>query len=388
MASLLAGVDRTYLTESELVVLLQARARLLNHFQAELFADMVAVGDAVAQAIGCLDPEFEADEVRAALCLTSATAQNQMTLARNLFRNFPVLWDAMRAGHLDLARVRVILDGVVGLTPDLARQVVDQILPTAPELTTGQLRARLAKLVISVDPEAASTRYQERVKDRRVWAGPNPDGTANLFGLDLPADRVAEAMSRIHDLARQVSDGRTADQVRADVFLDLLNGNAGDSASRGGAVDLRVDLTTLAGLDDKPGEIPGWGPVIADVARQVAESQPNAKWLVTVTGDEGQVVWTGTTRRRPDTALRRYIHASRPTCVFPGCRMPARQSDIDHTKAWSEGGRTDPSNLAPLCRHDHRLKHEAGWKLEKIRPGTWLWTSPLERTYRVGPSPP
>ncbi|HEX5722443.1 MAG TPA: hypothetical protein VFZ06_06805, partial [Acidimicrobiia bacterium] len=38
----------------------------------------------------------------------------------------------------------------------------------------------------------------------------------------------------------------------------------------GGSVELRVDLETLAGLTEAPGELSGLGPVISDIARQVA----------------------------------------------------------------------------------------------------------------------
>ena len=106
------------------------------------------------------------------------------------------------------------------------------------------------------------------------------------------------------------------------------------------------------------------------------------QWRFTVTDpDSGQVVWNGTTRRRPTATERRYIQARQPVCVFPGCRMPARDSDLDHTHDYAKGGRTHPHNLGPLCRHHHRLKHQAGWKLEQPTPGTFTWTSPLGHTY-------
>jgi hypothetical protein len=152
-------------------------------------------------------------------------------------------------------------------------------------------------------------------------------------------------------------------------------------------VDIRVDLTTLTGLDDNPAEIPGWGPVIADVARQVAVEQDRAQWQVTVTDQSGDLVQVGTTRRRPTTSQRRKVEAVAPTCVFPGCRMPARQSDLDHRNAWADGGPTEEDNLEPLCRHDHRLKH-AGWKLDKLETGEYRWTSPLRLKYTVDPRAP
>ena len=32
-------------------------------------------------------------------------------------------------------------------------------------------------------------------------------------------------------------------------------------------MDLQLQLTTLIGLNDNPGLIPGWGPILADIAR-------------------------------------------------------------------------------------------------------------------------
>ncbi len=66
------------------------------------------------------------------------------------------------------------------------------------------------------------------MEGRRVVMEPSVDGTAHLFGLDLPPDRVQAAMRRIADLAQDLKTGdetRTIDQLRADIFLDLLNGN-------------------------------------------------------------------------------------------------------------------------------------------------------------------
>ena len=155
-----------------------------------------------------------------------------------------------------------------------------------------------------------------------------------------------------------------------------------------GVVDVRVDLTTLVQLDDNPADIPGWGPVIADIARQVVTEQEGAEWRFTVTDpDTGQVVHNGITRRRPKAGQRRDVEARHQACVFPGCRMPARDSDLDHRRAWFDGGPTEEANLAPLCRNDHLLKHN-GWRVEKIGPGVFGWTSPLGLAYVVESRPP
>jgi hypothetical protein len=200
-------------------------------------------------------------------------------------------------------------------------------------------------------------------------------------------------MCRINHLAQRAKrkgDRRGIDQIRADIFLDLLTGHHYErsSGTEQSVVDIRVDLTTLMDLDDQPGDIPGWGPVIADITRQLIGDADKAEWRVAVE-HEGQLVDVITTRRRPTQAQKRVVETRNPTCVFPGCRMPARQSDLDHENPWAVTHRTHTSGLEPLCRHHHKLKHR-GWKLEKhpTRPGYYNWTSPLGHTYTTGPDPP
>ncbi len=212
----------------------------------------------------------------------------------------------------------------------------------------------------------------------------NPDGTANLLALNLPPESVTAMLERVNRLAKVAKtkdDTRSLDQTCADVFSDLVTGR-GLSTAAAGSVDITVDLATLTGLSEVPGEIPGWGAVIADIARQVALANEGGEWRCSVTDPAtGGVLWNGTTRRRPSASERRHVLARRPVCVFPGCRMPARDSDLDHTVEYSKGGRTHPHNLGPLCRYHHRLRHEAGWRIEQPTPGRFVWTSPLGHTY-------
>ena len=60
---------------------------------------------------------------------------------------------------------------------------------------------------------------------------------------------------------------------------------------------------------------------------------------------------------------------------------------MDHTEDHGRGGETVEENLAPACRHDHRGKHEAGWRLEQPTPGHLRWTSRLGHTYNIEPKP-
>ena len=43
-------------------------------------------------------------------------------------------------------------------------------------------------------------------------------------------------------------------------------------------------------------------------------------------------------------------------------------------------------NLAPLCRHHHRLKTHAGWRYWKLAPDTYLWIDPHGLMYARTPT--
>jgi hypothetical protein len=83
--------------------------------------------------------------------------------------------------------------------------------------------------------------------------------------------------------------------------------------------------------------------------------------------------------------LRAFLTQRDLTCRFHGCRVPARRCDVDHTVAWADGGATDATNLASLCRKHHTVKHESRWVVEQLGHGVLAWTSPRGRTYLTTP---
>ncbi len=334
--------------------------------------------------------EFASTEMAAALNLTRRAADADMGLAYQLCERLPAVWKALDEGRIDVRRAREFDNQTAHLSTGEARDLVDRVIADATDLTTGQLRARLQRLCLEVDPQAAKTRYDEGVGERRLQREANPDGTASLLVLNLAPNKTGAAFTKINDLAqrlKQKGDPRTMDQIRADVFLDLLIGGHRAKTSRKGVVDIRVDLKTLTELTEIPGELAGYGPVIADIARQIALDQPDAEFRFAVTSDDGQIVHVGTTKRRPTASMKRLVHAQHPTCVFRGCRMPATDCDIDHTIAVSDGGPATDCNLAPLCRYHHRAKHDGGWKYVIHRDG-FTFTSPLGHIYTTSGIPP
>jgi hypothetical protein len=76
-------------------------------------------------------------------------------------------------------------------------------------------------------------------------------------------------------------------------------------------------------------------------------------------------------------------------CVHPWCQTDARACDLDHIIEYLEmtrggpPGQTHPDNLAPLCRRHHRAKTRRRWRYRRQPDGSYLWTGPHQRQYRV-----
>jgi hypothetical protein len=393
LGAYLSNVDVNRLSGYDRVVVLRAHQRMVSHYQARLFADMVAIRDAYSD----MGDDREsaamsgADEIRCALHLTRYSGDVEMSFALDLAERLPKVLRMLSEGVIDYRRARVIEHETCHLSVAVAQGVVERIGESALVMTTGELGARIRKLCIEANPDDAKDRYERAVTGRKLVAEATVDGTANLLGLDLAPDRVAGISRRINAIAkslRRSGETRSMDQLRADVYLDLLNGKGYRTKGTRAVVHLTADLDTLAGLSDHPGDLNGFGPVIADIARQVAADQDGAEWRYTIVDTEtGRHLHNGVTRRRPTASQRRHIESRDRTCVFPGCRMPSTDCDIDHTEPYSEGGATCLCNNAPACRHDHRLK-DHGWTYVRIPNGLYQWTSPLGHTYTTWRAPP
>ena len=99
----------------------------------------------------------------------------------------------------------------------------------------------------------------------------------------------------------------------------------------------------------------------------------------------GAVLDVGRTRYPPAAALADLVRLRDRTCRFPGCRQPAHRCDLDHVIPWPAGP-TSADNLAALCRHHHRLKHQTSWTV-RAGPGAELeWTSPTGHRYGTDPA--
>lgn len=149
-----------------------------------------------------------------------------------------------------------------------------------------------------------------------------------------------------------------------------------------------VPLSALIGTGAEPGDLSGYGPIPAEVARALAA---DGVWRRLVTDPtSGTVLDVGTTTYAPSQGLRDHIMVRDRECQAPGCHQAAWRCEIDHTDEFPHGA-TAHHNLGVLCKHHHMVKHHSKWQVVQLVPGVFQWTSPTDRvinTHDPGNSEP
>jgi hypothetical protein len=186
-------------------------------------------------------------------------------------------------------------------------------------------------------------------------------------------------------------DLRTMDMKRADALSEIagiavsLSADEAKSHRRSVSVNVTIDLPTLLGLKENPGQLAGYGVLPAHIVRALAGE---GKWRRFITDpDTGTLLDYGRDSYQPPQDLVDYLIARDRTCRFPGCRQSAARADIDHAEAWEDGGETSAANLGALCRRHHRMKTHGGWKLTSSEDGSCNWESPDGHRYFVPARP-
>jgi Domain of unknown function DUF222. len=390
VAELLSGFDTSGVDDDSLLAVLGDMERVIaaaHAVQARAMAEFTQRRPATP---GRPFGEFVADEIGLVLSVSRRAAENRVAQAVELTTRTPAVLHALETGVLDLYRAKVITDATYRLDDEAAARVACHVVEHAQGRNASQVRALVRRAVLQADPEGAERRHERARADRRVTLTPMDDGMAELVAF-LPAEQAVAVYRRVDDLARNSrvpGDQRSADERRADAFVGLLLGRHNPGAAGGSEglrplVHLTVAATTLAGADNKPAVLGGYGPIPAAFARKIA-ADPTGVWKRLVTDPiDGSLIGHSRHTYRPPAALDDFIRARDGKCRFPGCQHSAQHTDLDHTIPWPKGP-TTAGNLGALCRHHHRLKHHTTWRLAQTN-GQFCWTSPTGRRYLTHP---
>jgi hypothetical protein len=350
---------------------------------------------------GCVDDE-EREDVATALRLSPTTAQSRIDVARVLVGHLPNTISALSTGEISVAHATVIARETAtaiknGLSPESVFQVEQTALAHAEFHTPGQVASKVKTTIAKLAPEDFEEIVDRARDSRRVTFYPEADGMATVIAI-LPAEDAQTVMKSIeaYIVKRDGEDAAewsilSADMKRADALTTIASQALASMANdvqphrRPITISVAIDLPTLLGLAENPGQLAGYGAIPASVARRLAA---DGNWQRFVSDPTtGNLLDFGREKYTPPQELVDYLLARDRVCRFPGCRRTGQGSDIDHAQSWETGGETNPANLGLLCRRHHRMKTHGGWSLESNLDGSCTWKSPKGKTFFV-PSRP
>jgi hypothetical protein len=355
--------------------------------------------------------EAEREDISTALRLAPATAQSRIDIARTLVNNLPNTCSALASGEISSAHATVIARETAAAIRDGAPEsVIFEIEQSALSFsefhTPGQVQNHLRNKIAKLAPEEFEESTLRATALRRVSCYNDADGMSTVVAI-LPAadaqiviNSIEAFILRQEQLAHSESGSAgkgvndkdllegsalTKDQKRADALSAICSNFLSEISEtvapqrRPLTVNVTIDLPTLLGLAENPGQLAGYGPIPASVARELAS---DSQWKRFITEPQtGNLLDFGRESYQPPQHLKDFLIARDRTCRFPGCRRSALLSDLDHAQSWESGGSTSPENIGALCRRHHRLKTHDGWSIESFTDGSCTWTSPLGKKF-------
>lgn len=371
--------------------------------QEALVAIAGEVADEGGGIFGAVDDE-EREDVATALRLSPTAAQNRIDVARVLVSHLPNTISALSTGEISAAHATVIAKETAtairnGLSDEAVFRVEQTALAHAEFHTPGQVATKVKTTIAKLAPEEFEEIVDRARDSRRVSCYPEADGMATVVAI-LPAEDAQTVMKSIeaYILKRNQEDEvdaewsiLSADMKRADALTFIASQALASMAAdvrphrRPITISVAIDLPTLLGMAENPGQLAGYGAIPASVARRLAA---DGNWQRFISDPAtGNLLDFGREKYAPPQELVDFLLARDRICRFPGCRRTGQSSDIDHAHSWESGGETNPANLGLLCRRHHRMKTHGGWSLESNPDGSCLWKSPIGKSFFVPARP-
>lgn len=424
----LAAIDPADLPRASRIDYLTAIERQESWIQALMHRAVIAV--AGRESAPGDDPIYKLDDseredVSTALRISPSGAQIKIDLARALTNHLPNTCSALAVGEISAAHANAIARETVsalhrGIPESVIFEIEHRAISYAEFHTPSQVGNLVRKVIAERNPEEFEDSVASAREMRRVTCFDEPDGMSTIIAL-LPAHEAKVVMNAIEAFIRRGdrtcsqcieeiksrtlqeqeafnsqqddevkclhadSDNRSKDMKRADALSAIASAYLSSTLEdvtphrRPLTVNVTIDLPTLMGLKENPGQLAGYGPIPASVAREIAS---DARWKRFITEPiTGNLLDFGREHYEPPQALKDFLIARDRTCRFPGCRRSASLSDLDHAQSWEAGGSTSSDNLGALCRRHHKLKTHYGWKVESFADGSCIWLSPAGKEF-------
>lgn len=338
----------------------------------------------------------------AALGRSTAAGENLIRDALILRHRLPRVWARVTARDLEAWRGRRIAQLVTGSPDDVCAHLDAILAEVAHKVGPITLDRLLDEAMLRLYPEereaeqlaALDARYarlhQESINDSGIADMWLRGDWKDLHDFDQALADVAAALAAADEAEGRHADSLDVRRSRAvgvladpEAALALLNDDPAPAPSKRAVLVFHLSEEAAAGRDPV-GRCESLGRAMLDqVIRDWCgrrDTHLTVQPVIDLNDHTHVEAYEASDRLRTRSDL---IHLH---CVFPWCTKPARRCDHDHRVPHGRGGVTCDCNLAPLCRHHHRLKTHAGWTYTLLETGSSLWSDPHGQQFLVDPT--
>lgn len=322
--------------------------------------------------------------------------------------------DALANGTIATGHVDALTRAGRQLNDEQRAELLDQHEELATEAagtTPAEFGTVLKKKVKDLQRESGEERLEQQRRNTRLSVWTDADDMVCLKGRFDPVTG-SEITARLRDIvasirAAGVPDTAPTDALEQQRHLDAIalahlvlrhDSTSSESVSNGVtpiALPTRSRRDALVVIDATEANASG-EPTIdhglpVEIPYAVLRDLFNVDSPDTVIVANGIVLYApgnldlGRSTRLANRDQRRALRGLYSTCAIPGCTTHYDRCKLHHIVWWRNGGRTDLSNLVPVCQHHHTRLHDDHWQLQ-LGPNRELTvTLPGGQILRTGP---
>lgn len=294
------------------------------------------------------------------------TGGQHLGFAKALVDEMPHTLAALERGVLSEYRATLIVRESACLSLEHRQKLDTELCADTSKLDgwgNRRVAAEAKRIAARLDVAAVVERSAKAEEDRCVTVRPAPN-TMVYFTVLLPVAQGVAMYAACKRAADTTFGERSGSQIMADTAYERITGR---SAAEPLSVELNLVMadTTLAGDDECPGWLDGYGPVPAGFVRKLTgdaiadtEAKATLRRLYRHPGSGRLVAMESRSRNFPK-GLATLLQRRDQTCRTPFCNAPIRHHD--HATPDREGGPTSALNGLGMCAACNYAKEAPGW---------------------------
>ncbi len=331
-----------------------------------------------------------ASEVALARRDAPVRGNTHLGMASALVDEMPHTLAALASGALSEYRATVIVRESACLSVQHRRELDAELCADESRLDgwgNKRIEAEARRIAARLDAAAVVDRSAQAAADRCVTIRPAPETMTYVTAL-LPVHQGVAVYAALNQAANVTFDERSRGQVMADTLVERVTGTPAEQPVSV-ALNLVMADTTLAGDDQQPAWLHGYGPIPAGLACKltgdaVADGEAKATLRRLYRHPKsGQLIAMESRSRIFPKGLAALITLRDQRCRTPYCNAAIRHHD--HATPARASGPTSALNGLGVCEGCNYTKEAPGWKAstaEHDGTHTAQFSTPTGATYQ------